>query len=130
MRSWKKTALCLIALNLLCIVGATVVSADDRVFTGEIGDSQCAMKVHSNDKSHTEMLKVQGVGKTTTDCTLYCIKNRGGRFVLETKHDVYHLDKQELAEPYAGQKVKITGTLDTQTQTIQVRRIDPIAAKE
>ena len=126
MHSRKKSALSLIALNLLWAVGASVVSADDKVFTGEIGDTQCAMRVHSNDKSHTEMLKVQGVGKTATDCTLYCIKNRGGRFVIETKRDVYHLDKQELAEPYAGQKVKVTGTLDPQTQTIQVRRIDPV----
>ena len=126
MRSWRQSALCLIALNLFWTVGASIVSADDKVFTGEIGDTQCAMRVHSNDKSHTEMLKVQGVGKTATDCTLYCIKNRGGRFVLETKKDVYHLDKQDLAEPYAGQKVKITGTLDPQTQTIQVRRIDPV----
>jgi Protein of unknown function (DUF5818) len=129
MRLWKTSTLCLVALNFLWSVGASVASADDKVFIGEIGDTQCAMKVHSNDKSHTEMLKVAGVGKTATDCTLYCIKNRGGRFVLETKRDVYHLDKQELAEPYAGQKVKITGTLDPQTQTIQVRRIDPIAAK-
>jgi len=126
MRSWKQSAVCLIALNLLWSLAASVASADDKVFSGEIGDTQCALRVHSNDKSHTEMLKVQGVGKTATDCTLYCIKNRGGRFVLETKRDVYHLDKQELAEPYAGQKVKVTGTLDPQTQTIQVRRIDPV----
>jgi hypothetical protein len=129
MRSWKKSALCLIAVNLFWSVGAPAARAGDKVFTGEIGDTQCSMQVHSKDKSHTEMLKVQGVGKTATDCTLYCIKNRGGRFVLDTKRDVYRLDKQDLAEPYAGQRVKITGTLDAETQTIQVRRIDPIAEK-
>jgi len=84
------------------------------------------MNVHSLDKTHTEMLKVKGVGKTAADCTLYCIKNRGGRFVLETKRNVYLLDKQELAEGYAGQRVKLTGTLDPKTGTIQVRRIDPL----
>jgi hypothetical protein len=126
MRVWKKSMLCLIALNLLCGAGLSVLGADDKVFTGEIGDSQCALNVHSFDKSHQEMLKVKSVGKTSADCTLYCIKNRGGRFVLQNKHNVYHLDNQDLAEPFAGRKVKITGTLDPKTETIQVRSIDPL----
>lgn len=126
MHFWKKSTLCLIALNLLCSAGPSVFGADDKVFTGDIGDSQCAMNVHSLDKSHQEMLKVKSVGKTSADCTLYCIKNRGGRFVLQNKRNVYHLDKQELAEPFAGQKVKVTGTLDPKTETIQVRSIDPL----
>jgi len=126
MRVWKKSTLCLIALNLLCGAGLSVLGADDKVFTGEIGDSQCALNVHSFDKSHQEMLKVKSVGKTSADCTLYCIKNRGGRFVLQNKHNVYHLDNQDLAEPFAGRKVKITGTLDPKTETIQVRSIDPL----
>jgi hypothetical protein len=126
MRFWKQSTLCLIALNLLCAASPLVVAADDKVFTGEIGDSQCAMNVHSLDKSHLEMLKVKSVGKTSEDCTLYCIRNRGGRFVLQNKSKVYRLDKQELAEGFAGRKVKVTGTLDPKTETIQVRSIDPL----
>jgi len=126
MRFWGKSVLCLIALNLVTTTGLLVVRADDKVFTGEIGDTQCSMNVHSLDKTHTEMLKVKGVGKTAADCTLYCIKNRGGRFVLQSKRNVYLLDNQELAEGYAGQKVKLTGTLDPKTGTIQVRSIDPL----
>ena len=87
---------------------------------------KCAMNVHSLDKSHQEMLKVKSVGKTAADCTLYCIRNRGGRFVLQNKNKVYRLDKPELAEAFAGQKVKVTGTLDPQKETIQVRSIDPL----
>jgi len=126
MRFWKLSTLCLIALNLLFGASPSVFGAEDKVFTGEIGDTQCAMNVHSFDKSHQEMLKVKSVGKTPADCTLYCIKNRGGRFVLHNKHNVYHLDNQELAEPFAGRKVKITGTLDPTTETVQVRSIDPL----
>ena len=129
MSYWKKAILSLIALNLLAGAGTLVFSADDKIFLGEIADTPCAMKVHSLDKTHTEMLKVAGVGTTSTDCTLYCVRNRGGRFVLQNKHNVYLLDKQELAEPYAGQKVRITGTLDPQTATIQVRSIDPLTEK-
>ena len=82
MRFWKQSTLGLIALNLLFGGSLSLFSADDKVFTGEIGDTQCAMNVHSFDKSHQEMLKVKSVGKTAADCTSYCIKNRGGRYVL------------------------------------------------
>src|ERR1700674_637917 len=126
MRFWKRPALCLIALNLFCLASPSVFAGDEKVFTGEIGDTQCAMNVHSLDKSHKEMLKVKSVGKTAADCTLYCIKNRGGRFVLQIKDKVYRLDKPELVEPYAGQKVRVIGTLDPQTEMIEVHRIDPL----
>lgn len=126
MRFWKNSIFCSIALHLLFCASPVVFGADEKVFTGEIGDSQCAMNVHSLDKSHQEMLKVKSVGKTSEDCTLYCIKNRGGRFVLQNKNNVYRLDKQELAEGFAGRKVKVTGTLDPKTETIQVRSIDPL----
>src|SRR5258708_36219343 len=102
MRLWKPSMLCLIALNLLCGGSLLVFGADDKVFTGEIGDSQCAMNVHSLDKSHVEMLKVKSVGKTAADCTLYCIMNRGGRNVLQNNNKDYQLDKQELAEGLYG----------------------------
>src|SRR5580692_814612 len=115
MRFWQPSGLCLIAMILLCLAGPSAFGGDEKVFTGEIGDSQCAMNVHSLDKSHLEMLKVKSVGKTSEDCTLYCIRNRGGRFVLQNKSKVYRLDKQELAEGFAGRKVKITGTLDPKT---------------
>jgi hypothetical protein len=126
MRFWKQLALCLIALILCCVTSPSVFGGDEKVFTGEIGDTQCAMNVHSLDKSHKEMLKVKSVGKTAADCTLYCIMNRGGRFVLQNKDKVYRLDKPELAESYAGQKVRVVGILDPQTETIEVHRIDPL----
>jgi hypothetical protein len=126
MRFWQPSGLCLIAMILLCLAGPSAFGGDEKIFTGEIGDTQCAMNVHSLDKSHKEMLKVKSVGKTAADCTLYCIKNRGGRFVLQYKDKVYRLDKPELVEPYAGQKVRVIGILDPQAETIEVHRIDPL----
>jgi hypothetical protein len=126
MRFWQQSGLCLIAMILLCLTGPLAFGGDEKTFTGEIGDTQCAMNVHSLDKSHKEMLKVKSVGKTAADCTLYCIKNRGGRFVLQYKDKVYRLDKPELVEPYAGQKVRVIGILDPQAETIEVHRIDPL----
>jgi hypothetical protein len=126
MRFWQPSGLCLIAMILLSLTGPSAFGGDEKTFTGEIGDTQCAMNVHSLDKSHKEMLKVKSVGKTAADCTLYCIKNRGGRFVLQYKDKVYRLDKPELVEPYAGQKVRVIGILDPQAETIEVHRIDPL----
>ena len=99
----------------------------EKTYVGEIGDSQCALNVHSLDRSHKTMIKMGSAGKTPADCSHFCVKQRGGKYVLQTKTDVFKLDKQDLAEKSAGLKVKVTGTLDTKTNTIQVRTIDPIA---
>jgi hypothetical protein len=103
--------------------------AGEKTFEGEIADTQCALGVHSLNQSHKEMIDMGSAGKTSADCARYCVKERGGRFVLQNKHNVYKLDNQELAEKNAGVKVKVTGTLDSKTNTIQVRTIEPIPAK-
>ncbi len=101
----------------------------EKTFEGEIADSQCALGVHSLNQSHKEMIAMGSAGSTATDCARYCVKQRGGRFVLQTKHEVYKLDEQDLAEKSAGLRVKVTGTLDPKTNTIQVRSIKLIPAK-
>ncbi len=55
-------------------------------------------------------------------------KNQGLRYVLETKTKVYKLDAQVLAEPWAGQKVRVVGTLDPKTNVITVEKIETEAA--
>jgi hypothetical protein len=97
-----------------------------QVFRGEIGDSQCALNVHSLSRSHTEMLKKKEIGTTAADCARYCVKNLGGVFVLQVKDKVYKLDNQDLAKKHAGEKVKLTGVLDFDTNIIAVRAIDPL----
>lgn len=96
----------------------------EEVFHGEIADSQCALNVHSLTQSHKEMLVGKAVGSTNADCVWYCVKERGGRFVLQDKAKVYRLDQQNIGKEYAGRKVKVTGTLDPKTSTIHVKSID------
>lgn len=103
--------------------------AGEKTFEGEIADSQCALGVHSLSQSHKEMIDMGSAGKTSADCARYCVRERGGRFVLLNKHNVYKLDNQELAEKSAGIKVKVIGILDSKTNTIQVRTIEPILPK-
>ncbi len=119
-RSWRG------GLVLACVAGLICVGAGRRqqVFHGEIADSQCALNVHSLSQSHAEMLKKKNIGTTDAECVRYCVKYLGGVFVLEVKNKVYKLDNQELAEKYAGEKVKLTGALDPKTNIIAVQSIE------
>ena len=112
----------------VCVAGLGCISAGEReqVFRGEIGDSQCALNVHSLSRSHAEMMKRRDVGTTPADCARYCVKYLGGVFVLQVKNKVYKLDNQQLAEKHAGEKAKVTGELDPKTNTIAVRSIEPL----
>ena len=123
-RGGARLALVLAAF-LVCFAGG----GTERVFIGEIGDSQCALNVHSLSRSHAEMLKKEGVGTTAGDCARYCVRNLGGVFVLVVKEKVYKLDNQELAEKNAGLKVKLTGVLDPQTNIIAVHSMEPLKAQ-
>ena len=51
---------------------------------------------------------------------------RGGVFVLQVGDKVYKLDNQDLANQNAGKKVKVTGVLDTATNTIAVHAMEPL----
>jgi hypothetical protein len=103
-------------------------AADEKpqTFRGEIGDTQCAMNVHSMTRSHDEMLKSKKMGGTPGACSSYCVQYLGGDFVLSTKNEVYRLDNQEKVRLFAGQKVKITGTLDPKGKTIHIVDIEPL----
>ncbi|HEY6268871.1 MAG TPA: DUF5818 domain-containing protein [Candidatus Acidoferrum sp.] len=101
---------------------------DEKTFKGEIADTQCALNVHSLSQSHKEMIEMKPEVKTNADCARYCVKERGGRFVLQTPDKVYKLDAQVLAEQWAGLKVKVIGTLDPKTETITVRTIESISS--
>jgi Protein of unknown function (DUF5818) len=116
-------------LSSLTLASAPARAQTEKTFDGEVADSQCAMNVHSLSRSHREMIEMGKAGNTPSDCTHYCVTHRGGRYVLQVKNDVYKLDRQDLAENMAGLKVRITGTLDPKTNTIQVRAIEPMPLK-
>ena len=103
-------------------VAASAQSA--RVFHGEVSDSQCALNVHSLTRSHQEMLKSKSMGGTANTCTTYCIEHMGVYLVLSSGNDVFRLDRPDLVHGFEGQKVKVTGTLDTKLNLIHVIRVD------
>jgi hypothetical protein len=87
------------------------VTAGTRTFVGNISDSMCGLK---------HMMP----GKSNKECTLECVK-AGSKFVLAdvTHGKVYQLSDQKKPEQFAGEKVKVTGTL--KGDTINVTAIEP-----
>jgi hypothetical protein len=53
------------------------------------------------------MLKSKAAGGTEASCATYCVRYRGGDFILSSKGEVYRFDHQEKVGPFAGQKVKV-----------------------
>mgnify|MGYP006949819273 CR=1 FL=1 len=112
-----------VAACMLLVPG--FVTAKDKTFSGEIMDSQCAKM-----GSHETMLKKEGMENMKDDakakqmCTEKCVK-MGGKHVLfdGASKTVYQLDDQTKPEQFAGQRVKVTGTLDKATKTIHVTDI-------
>jgi Protein of unknown function (DUF5818) len=86
---------------------------------GEIMDSRCGIE-----GSHEKMMKQNGT-KNAAECTLQCAKT-GGSFVLidpDTK-TVYQLDDQKKPAPFAGQRVRISGTYDEPSKTMHIESIE------
>jgi Protein of unknown function (DUF5818) len=119
-------------MNRTIVVGLTVVltfagvaqSQGPHVFRGEVSDSQCALNVHSLTRSHQEMLKSKSMGGTSNTCAVYCIEHLGGSLVLSAGKEVYRLDRPDLVHGFEGQRVKITGTLDSKVNLVHVTKIE------
>ena len=112
-----------------CVAGVAALASaayaqDSQVFRGEVSDSQCAMNVHSLTRSHQEMLKSKSMGGTANTCAVYCIEKMGGYLVLSAGKDVFRLDRADLVHGFEGQRVKVTGVLDTKLKLIHVVKID------
>lgn len=113
------------SLLFICLLASSAV-AQDRTYTGEIMDSNCA-----KDGSHAMMLKKEGMSnmdpndvKAKKMCTDNCVQKMGAKYVLYTPAKaVYQLDDQSEPAKFAGQKVKVTGSLDKATKTIHVTDI-------
>ena len=89
---------------------ALLAAAGQQTFTGVITDSMCG-------KDHAAM-------KVTPDskCVLDCVKH-GSKYALFDGKTAYVLSDQKTPEQFAGQKVKITGTLYEKTKILKVDSI-------
>jgi hypothetical protein len=99
----------------LILIAAFPAAQAKRQFRGTITDGMCPEGDHSRMR----------MGPTDAECTIACIDVHGAMYVLYDGKTTYTLSDQKAPEKFAGQRVTVTGTLDTKTSTIQV---DSIAA--
>ena len=99
------------------LLAASLFAAEgQQAFTGVITDSMCARGDHSSMK----------MGSDDAECTRACVEAHGAEFVVFDGKSVYTLrGNDKLADQFAGQKVKVTGTLDAKAHAIQVSSIAP-----
>lgn len=114
---------------LLLAIAAPATAGPVKTVYGEISDTQCAMNVHSLSRSHAEMITKNTMGTDPPSCARACVR-RGGEWVLRAGEDVYRLRNQAGVEEFAGRKVKITGSLDPKTSTIDNTSIEVAPASK
>jgi hypothetical protein len=100
---------------LVTLLGVAALSAaqSKQTFTGTITDNMCAKGGHAQMR----------MGPTDAECTTACIMAHGATYVLYDGKDIYTLSDQKTPEKFAAQRVRVTGTLDARTKTIQVDSI-------
>ena len=101
-------------LTLILLTVASLSACSSRhTFTGTITDDVCSKADHSR----------MQMGPTDGECAIACIDVHGASWVLYDGKDSYVLSDQQTPEKFAGQKVKVEGTLDAKAKKIQVRSI-------
>jgi len=104
------------------LLAAGAFSADAppvRLFVGTVSDSECGL-------DHTRM-KAQHHLTDDLVCTRDCCDKYKQEYVLadHAAGDVFQLDDQKRAGRFANRPVRILGTLDEDSGTIHVVRIEP-----
>ncbi len=113
MRRLNLIGLC---LTLILLAGTAQLSRsqttpkkNQRTFVGNVTDSMCGLK---------HMMP----GVSDKECTLECVKKGSKLALADTANGkVYELSDQDKAKDFAGQKVKVEGTL--KSNTIEVASI-------
>jgi len=94
------------------LAGAALSAAPGKqTFTGVVTDHMCAETGHA----------AMRMGPTDAECTIACVDAHGAAYVLLDGKTVYALSDQQLPAQFAGQTVRVTGTLDAKTKTITVQ---------
>ena len=99
----------------LLAVAAVSAAPAKQTFTGTITDNMCGSAGHAGMR----------MGPTDAECTTACISAHGATYVLYDGKNVYTLSDQRTPEQFAAKRVRVIGTLDAKTKTIQVDSIRP-----
>ncbi|MFN7978570.1 MAG: DUF5818 domain-containing protein [Vicinamibacterales bacterium] len=100
-------------LLVLLTAAAPGQAQESRTFTGVVIDELCAVNGHA----------AMRMGPTDAECAKVCAEEHEAPFVLLDGSRVYQLSDQAKARTFAGARVKVTGVLDAQADTIRVTAI-------
>ena len=105
------------ALLIVSVLGLASLSAaqSTQTFAGVITDDMCAKDGH----------ETMRMGPNDAECTKACVSAHGAEYVLADGKNIYTLSDQKTPEKFAGQRVRVTGTLNTKTRAIQVQSMSP-----
>ena len=84
-----------------------------QTFAGVITDDMCVKEGHASMR----------MGPTDAECTIACVAAHGAEYVLVDGTNIYTLSDQKTPEKFAGQRVRVAGTVDAKTKKIQVKSI-------
>lgn len=103
---------------IIFLLSTGAAFAADKTYTGEIMDSQCA-----DMGSHADMMKAEHASNAK-QCAIACVKS-GGTYALydPAAKKSYKLDNQKKAAAFAGQKVTVTGKMDSGSDSIHISSI-------
>lgn len=102
-------------LGLIALGGSLLFGEAPQSFTGVITDTMCGPK-------HT-----MGISPDEK-CVRECVRMdpKKWKYGLLVGKDVYVLGDQETPAKFAGQKVKVTGTLFAKTKILKVAKIEAV----
>jgi hypothetical protein len=101
----------MLKITSILFAGALIAgAASPQTFRGIITDSMCG-------KDHA-MMNVKPDSKCVTECV-----RMGSKYALYDGKSVYVLSDQKTPEKFAGQRVKITGSINESTKILKVDSI-------
>ncbi|HUS06193.1 MAG TPA: hypothetical protein VMZ52_07855 [Bryobacteraceae bacterium] len=99
-------------LAAIFTIGAAVAADGPKAFTGTITDSMCGM--------NHKMMNIRPDAKCARECVK---KSKDVKYVLHDGKKAYKLSDQQTPAEFAGQKVKVTGTLFAKTGVLKVDKM-------
>jgi hypothetical protein len=103
----------LILVLSLLVLAVVAIAPPGHSFVGKITDSMCPQDDHSKLRR----------APTDIGCINACVQMFGASYVLYDGKTTYLLSDQSTPEKFAGARVRVIGTLDAKTNTIQVDSI-------
>jgi hypothetical protein len=100
-------------IGSILVAVAAAAAQPAQTFTGVVSDEVCATADHSRMR----------MGSTDAECARACVDAHGAEYILFDGKTGYTLHGRQPFEKFAGQRVRISGTLDRKTGTIEVASI-------